>query len=76
MFVFRLVLCKLQLAARCEGWGGPQTTSRLRCLRVTGAMRWRWQSRIGGFCPWHFNSRWGMSGADNAHSTVVTDNDI
>jgi hypothetical protein len=31
------------------------------------------EPRIGGFCPWHFNTRWGMGGAHNAHSTVITD---
>eukprot|EP01050_Picozoa_sp_SAG11_P006256 SAG11_NODE_478_length_9117_cov_6.916168_8_plen_494_part_00 len=31
------------------------------------------EPRIGGFCPWHFNTRWGMGGANNARSTVVTD---
>ena len=34
------------------------------------------ETRIAGFCPWHFNTRWGMGGADNAHSTVVTNKAI
>lgn len=34
------------------------------------------EPRIAGFCPWHFNTRWGMGGANNAHSTVVTNKDM